>query len=301
MAHKTRVNGTTYEIKGGKTRVNGTGYSIKGGKTRVGGTAYEISFISADPILGNNDPATIQAVAKAGQAENYWAVGDTIGISLSGTVGVLTLSGTYYAFIIGFNHNSSREGNNTIHFQFGKNSSGVDIAFVDDTCGSDGSGDAFRMNISSETNSGGWSSSYMRKTICADFVYVMPSAWRSVIASCTKYSDNTGKGSNTASYVTSTSDKIWLLSEFEVHGARSYANSAEQNYQKQYAYYANGNSKAKYWHTKTTTVCQWWLRSVHATSTANFCYVKVSSNGSASAANSSPRTSQGFAPGFMVA
>lgn len=44
MAHKTRVGGTAYEIKGGKTRVGGTGYSIGKGKTRVGGTAYSISF-----------------------------------------------------------------------------------------------------------------------------------------------------------------------------------------------------------------------------------------------------------------
>lgn len=44
MAHKTLVNGTSYEISGGKTLVNGTAYSISGGKTLVGGTAYEIGF-----------------------------------------------------------------------------------------------------------------------------------------------------------------------------------------------------------------------------------------------------------------
>lgn len=44
MAHKTLVNGTSYEISGGKTLVNGTAYSISGGKTLVGGTAYNIGF-----------------------------------------------------------------------------------------------------------------------------------------------------------------------------------------------------------------------------------------------------------------
>lgn len=44
MAHKTLVNGTSYEISGGKTLVNGTAYSISGGKTLVGGTAYGIGF-----------------------------------------------------------------------------------------------------------------------------------------------------------------------------------------------------------------------------------------------------------------
>ena len=45
MAHKTLINGTAYEISGGRTLVNGTGYSIDKGKTLVDGTAYEINFI----------------------------------------------------------------------------------------------------------------------------------------------------------------------------------------------------------------------------------------------------------------
>lgn len=44
MAHKTLVNGTAYEISGGKTLVDGTAYSIKNGKTLVGGTVYEVGF-----------------------------------------------------------------------------------------------------------------------------------------------------------------------------------------------------------------------------------------------------------------
>lgn len=44
MAHKTLIDGTAYEISGGKTLVDGTAYSIKSGKTLVDGTAYEIGF-----------------------------------------------------------------------------------------------------------------------------------------------------------------------------------------------------------------------------------------------------------------
>lgn len=44
MAHKTMIDGVSYEIKGGKTLVNGTGYEIKNGKTLVGGTVYEVGF-----------------------------------------------------------------------------------------------------------------------------------------------------------------------------------------------------------------------------------------------------------------
>ena len=268
----------------------GTNHTAPANKT----IAVSVSVPSAS--LADNTPETIQAAAQSGQAANYWSVGDKMGIALSGTVGALSLSGTYYAFILGFNHNSSVEGGNSIHFQFGKTSAGVDIAFVDSNYGSSGSSAGFRMNTSN-TNSGGWNGSYMRKTICPAFLAAMPTAWQNVIAACTKYSDNTGGGSNTASYVTTTSDKIWLLSEFEVQGTRSYANSAEQNYQKQYDYYKNGNSKVKYKHNATTTACYWWLRSVHATTADLFC--DVSTGGSAT--DYRAYISDGFAPGFKVA
>lgn len=42
--HKTLVNGTAYEVKGGKCMVGGTVYSIKKGRTLIGGTGYDIKF-----------------------------------------------------------------------------------------------------------------------------------------------------------------------------------------------------------------------------------------------------------------
>ena len=55
MAHKTLVNGTVYEVKGGKCRVNGTSYDIKKGRTLIGGTGYDITFQSAVtmPVKGD--------------------------------------------------------------------------------------------------------------------------------------------------------------------------------------------------------------------------------------------------------
>ena len=44
MAQKTLVNGTAYEITGGRTLVDGTGYSIPGGRTLIDGTGYSVSF-----------------------------------------------------------------------------------------------------------------------------------------------------------------------------------------------------------------------------------------------------------------
>lgn len=42
--HKTLVNGTVYEVKGGKCLVNGTVYNILKGRTLIDGTGYDINF-----------------------------------------------------------------------------------------------------------------------------------------------------------------------------------------------------------------------------------------------------------------
>lgn len=292
---RVEVSGTSVKITGlkaGTAKITvkvaaGTNHTAPSDKT------INVTVSLPDTSLANNTPDIIAAAAKSGQAANYWSVGDKVGIAVNGSFGGLSYNNTVYAFILGFNHNSSVEGGNSIHFQFGKTAAGVDIAFVN-SYGSTSTG--FCMNTSN-TNSGGWNNSYMRKTICPAFLAALPKAWQNIIAACTKYSDNTGGGSNTASYVTATSDKIWLLSEMEVQGTRSYANSAEANYQKQYDYYRNGNSKVKYQHTATTSACAWWLRSVYAGGTSSFCNVYTGG----SARNNNAYYSRGFAPGFKVA
>ena len=292
---RVEVSGTSVKITGlkaGTAKITvkvaaGTNHTAPSDKT------INVTISLPDTSLANNTPDIIAAAAKSGQAANYWSVGDKVGIAVNGSFGGLSYNNTVYAFILGFNHNSSVEGGNSIHFQFGKTAAGADIAFVN-SYGSTSTG--FCMNTSN-TNSGGWNNSYMRKTICPAFLAALPTAWQNIIAACTKYSDNTGGGSNTASYVTATSDKIWLLSEMEVQGTRSYANSAEANYQKQYDYYRNGNSKVKYQHTATTSACYWWLRSVGASGTRSFCGVGTDG----SAGSDSAYYSHGFAPGFKVA
>ena len=169
--------------------------------------AVTLSFISS--TLNDNDWSVIRAVSDAGNGSDYWAVGDRKAVTLNGTVGAYTFSNeATYAFVIGFNHNSGYEGGNRIHFQFAKTavSGGTDVCFVDSAYGNMGSTAAFRMNTTN-TNSGGWSSSYMRQTICGTslssysgtFIAALPSALRSVLKTVTKYTDNTGGGSDTAS------------------------------------------------------------------------------------------------------
>lgn len=272
----------------------GTNHTAPSNKT----CAVSCEFLPAvGTALNDISWEDIGRISDAGLASSYFSVGDRKAVALSGTVGSLSLSGTYYCYIIGIDHNSSKEGTNRIHFQFGYTaaSGGVHIAFIDSTYGSSSSSACFHMN-SSNTNSGGWSSSYARGTLCPAFKSAMPSDLQAVLKTTTKYSDNTGGGSNTASYVTATSEEVFLLAEFEVFGTRSYANSAEKNYQAQYAWYSAGNSKVRYRHSSTGSTAYWWLRSVGADDSGIFCGVGTSGSAGGIVAN----YSRGFAPAFCV-
>lgn len=242
--------------------------------------------------------ADIRRISDAGLASSYFNVGDRKAVTLHGTVGNLSLNGTYYCYIIGIDHNSAIEGTNRIHFQFGKTalSGGTDICFIDSGYGSGRySGTWFNMK-NANSSSGGWNSSLMKTVICSAFKSAMPSDLQAVLKATIKYSDNTGGGSDTASYVTATSEEVFLLSEFEVFGARTYANSAEQNYQAQYAYYSSGNSKVRYHHSATGSTASWWLRSARTGDQYYFCLVSASGR----AGSDGAARSLGFAPAFCV-
>ena len=263
-----------------------------------------VSLISN--TLNENSWADIKSVSDAGTGATYWNVGDYKNIQISGTVQGMSLNSTVRAFILGFNHNSGKEGSNRIHFQIGKTTSGTDIAFCDSNYPNTGSSQGFRMNLSN-TNSGGWNGSYGRNTLLGNsgtptsppansFMAAMPADLRSVMKPVTKYTANTGGGSNSSGAVTATTDYLFILAEFEVQGFRSYANQYEQNYQAQYDYYKAGNSKVKYRHDATGTAVYHWCRSASYGSSAIFC--TVNTDGTASGIGAV--NSNGLAPGFCV-
>ena len=232
--------------------------------------------------LNDNDWATIKSVADESKGANYWAVGDTKEITINGKLSDgLTLNNySTWVYIIGFDHNSEKEGTG-IAFQGFKTeqTGGVDVALCDSGYGNvKTSGQWFNIN-NTNSNAGGWKSSHMRSTTLPLVKSALPSELTSVIKTTSIYSDNTGGGSNVASHVTATQDELYLLAEFEIFGARRYANSAERNHQQQYAYYVAGNSKVKYRHDSTATAVYWWERSVFATNSVNFC--NVAANGTA--------------------
>lgn len=261
--------------------------------------------------LNENDWSVIKTVSDSGQGASYWSVGDTKNIVINGKIGSTNFNNlTIAAFIVGFNHNSSKEGNNKIHFQIGRSGTKIigliDSKYSPDNGWSSGGSGNFVMNTSN-TNSGGWNNSYMRKTILGNtntptnplansFMAALPADLRAVMKSVTKYTDNTGNSSNSSGNVTATTDYLWLLAEFEVQGARTYANQYERNSQAQYQYYKSGNSKVAYKYNATGTAVYWWLRSAYYNYSSLFCYVDTDG----SATNSFANDSLALLPGFAV-
>ena len=300
------ASGYTYSPTGALAAGNTTitvSYT-EGGVTKT--TTQAITVTTINTTLNSNSWATIKAVSDAGKGDNYWDVGDTKTITITGTVQSFTFSNlSIAAFIIGFNHNSNREGSNRIHFQIGKIANKL-VGLCDSNYGNYVSS-GFCMNTE-QTNRGGWSNSHMRKTVLGNsgapssppansLLAALPADLRAAMKSVSKYSDNTGGGYDTASYVTATTDWLFLLAEFEYHGSRRrYANSAEQNYQKQYDYYKAGNSKAHYRHDSTGTAVAAWTRSANVGDGGSFCLV----NEDGTTAGINADYSWALAPGFVV-
>ena len=238
MAHKTMVGGTTYDITGGRTLVGGTGYGIKKGRTLVGGTGYDITFgVPVDPIFSNNDWATIIAACEAKAVPDTWKVGDSKPMSIDGT--------DYLIDIIGKDHDTYTAGGTApLTFQ------------MHDTFD-----DGYKMNSS---NMSVWATCEMRTTHLPAFLALMPAE---VQASVKEVNKKTTAG-NQSTTITTTADKLFLLSEIEVAGEIAASASGEGTW---YAYYANGGSQVKV--NSSGSAQNWWLRSPRVAVDTHFCRV----------------------------
>lgn len=240
----------------------------------------------------------ISAVSASGDAANLFSVGDTKSIVLNGVVGKTAFSNlSIDAYILGINHNAELEGNNRIHFCIGKISNkAVGLTDSEYNTAQSHSG-FFTMNYSSNTNNGGWNSCYMRNDIMQEIKGALPTDLQNVLKTVTKYTDNTGGGNGSSvSFVTATTETICLEAEFEVQGVITYANTYEQNKQKQYDYYKNGNSKVRYKYNSMNDAVWWRNRSPSAAASGSFCTVYT--NGSANSYYS--QRSLAIAPCFYV-
>lgn len=264
---------------------------IYGNPITLGGGGLNIKVAQE---LNDNSWAVIKLVADARKGANYWSVGDCKEVTLNGKVSDgLTLSNySAWVYIIGFDHNSEREGTGITFQGFKATKNGTPVCLTDSGYSSSkSSGTWFNMN-NTDTNAGGWEACLMRKNVMPLIKAAFPSDLQAVIKTSTIFTtQGNGNGACTA-----TQDKVFLLAEYEVFGARSYASTQEQNYLKQYSYYSVGNSKVKYRHNATTTSARWWERSPFSEVSGSFSYV----NDGGSADQNIAARSRGVSPAFKV-
>ena len=246
-------------------------------------------------ILNENSWKTIKWASENNVAQNYWAVGDCKEVTMNGKVsdGLTLTNYTAWVYIIGFNHNTEKEGNG-IAFQGFKTAQtgGTDVCLVDSGYNSlHTSGTWFNMN-NSQSNAGGWQASLMRKNVMPLIKSAFPADLKAVIKPSTIFTtQGSGNGACTA-----TEDDVFLLAEYEIFGSRSKASTQEPNYLKQYSYYSAGNSKVMYKHNATSSAARWWERSPSSSGSYGFC--NVNTNGSAGIDNASYL--YGVSPCFKV-
>lgn len=255
----------------------------------------DIALVSNE--LNDNSWAAIKQVSDANMGANFWSVGDCKEVTMNGKVsdGLTLTNYSAWVFIIGFNHNSEREGNGITFQGFKATKNGTPVCLTDSAYNSSkSSGTWFNMNNYS-TNAGGWQSSGMRMAVMPLIKASLPTDLQAVIKISTIY---TAPGPNNIA-CTASSDDVFLLGGYEVFGTNSYATSQEPNYLKQYAYYSAGNSKVKYKHNSTGSAAYWWLRSPYASGSDTFCFANTSGDiyyARATSANGS----YGVSPAFKV-
>lgn len=239
MSHKTRVNGTIYEVKGGKCLVNGTSYDIKKGRTLINGVGYDITFApSYDPVFANNTWEQIIAACHNNEVPDTWNVADQKPMTINGV--------DYKIDIIGKNHDTYTAGGT------------APLTFQMHDCYAD----TKQMN-SSNTNNGGWTRCAMRSTHLPTILALMPSEVQAGIKEVNKLTSE-GYQSYT---INTTADKLFLLSEIEIYGYTTYSVSGEGT---QYDYYKTSSNRRK---KVRNNYYAWWGRSPDGQSNLLFCTV----------------------------
>ena len=236
--------------------------------------------------LGDLDalnPTDIQDIINNGQAANVFKIGDSIPITLSGTVGTCNMTGTYKIVIIGIDHNPTVEGTKKVHCMLraegstDSNEDDIEIAFVDDGYGTNGASTSntnyFQHNIgtSSSFDTNGYFSSQFRGKI-TNFVNLFPNSsnnnWRGLIKTHLKTYYISGTNGDTNPHAVR--DKMFLLSYYELMGSTASNVNDSSGTQRQYAYFQNLNTrKRKYKHNDTSAIAGYHTRDVQQHTVTN--------------------------------
>lgn len=173
-------------------------------------------------------------------------VGDYLNISIN--------SVSYRVDILGFHHDAVTDTT-----AYGGTYAGITWQLHD--C----YGTKYAMN-STATNVGGWTSCLMRTSTIASLFGLLASGVSDVVVPVNK---PTSAG-NQSSIINTTSDSLFLLSEIEVFGTRTYSLAGEGT---RYSYYAAGNSRIK---TQGGSATSWVARSPTDEDSGDFCVVSLS-------------------------
>lgn len=200
-------------------------------------------------LLENASWSLIDFYSSTGLASLVFSVGDEKTIELT-TGEEITL------VILGFNHDilSDRSGRAGITFGM-KNLLAT----------------TYKMNASN-TNAGGWNSSYMRTQTMVTLLSQLPSDLRNVI----KQVNKKATAGNASTTITTSSDKLFLFSEVEIDGTTTagYADEGEQyEYWKTIKDGTVAADRIKYLSNGGGSANTWWLRSPNVSSSAHFRYI----------------------------
>ena len=220
------------------------------GNTKIFGSGGTI-----DPVLENNDWATINAVFKAGNAAKYWKVGDTKSItSKSGktyTIRIADMQSGRYDYADG-----SGSSKGVLEF--------VELYNLNETT-------TWKMNTTT-TNSGGWANSYLRNTTLPTLLEDLPD---DMVGAISEVSVLSGTGDGTTSGTSSSANKIFIPAEMEMFDAKHNSIGIAESPLGQFDYYKAHNTDADRIKRSvgTTNASYYYLRSPFSGTVDGFCAV----------------------------
>ena len=185
-----------------------------------------------DPVFANNSWAAIIKACQDKQVPNTWNVGDSCNMTINNT--------TYAIDIIGKNHDDYADGSGKAPLTFQMHTTYAT---------------QYKMN-GAEDNSCGWKNCLVRTSNAFPALKkVMPAEVVAALKAVTK--KTTAGGASSA--IDTTEDTLFLLSEIEVQGTRTFSYPGEGT---QYAYYKTAANRKKN--------RAWYLRSPRLNSTTCF-------------------------------
>lgn len=211
---------------------------------------YDGVNVPISPILNDNSWAIIRKVCRDGNALTYWNLGDTKDV-------VMTDGYTYAVQLVdttaGRYRLSSGIGSSNVVFQWVK-------------CLA-----TSRQMNSTNTNVGGFAECAMRTALNTTVYNQLPADLKAVIS---EVSVESGIGNSTTSGTTDSDNKLFLASEYEISGAKTYSIGTSEG-SPQYGYWALHNRPEDRIKTRinSDSAQWWWLRSLRSGNSTSFCGV----------------------------